>query len=63
MGKAFRKSARLALIMLVVAVLALFVNDVRLLYTTGRTVVPWFGILVGFTPRPKVNARSESKRG
>jgi len=52
MGKTFRKSTRLASLMLVVAVFALFVNDVRLLYTTGRTVVPWFGVLVGFINPP-----------
>ena len=52
MSKAFKMLARLALPMLVVAIFALFVNDVRLLYTTGRTVVPWFGVLVGFINPP-----------
>ena len=52
MGNAFKKAARLALPMLGVAVLALFANDVRLLYTSGRTVVPWFGVLVGFISPP-----------
>ena len=67
MGMVFKKSARLALPMLVVAVLALFVNDVRLLYTTGRTVVPWFGVLVGlisppadyFKPREELEVRPD----
>ena len=70
MGMVFKKSARLALPMLVVAVLALFVNDVRLLYTTGRTVVPWFGVLVGlisppadyFEPRVEVEVRPDQTK-
>ena len=70
MGKAFSTSARLASLMLVVAVFALFVNDVRLLYTTGRTVVPWFGVLVGlinppddyFKPRVEVKVRPDQTR-
>ena len=53
MGKIFKKLAWLVPSMLVVTVLALFVNDIRLLHTTGRTVIPWFGVLIGFVNPPK----------
>lgn len=48
----FQKSARLFLPMFVIAACGVLANDIRLFYTTGRTVVPWIGVILGYINPP-----------
>jgi len=52
MRMVFQKSVRLFLPMFVIAACGVLANDIRLFYTTGRTVVPWVGVILGYINPP-----------